>query len=102
MLAKGLGPLQGTQPEQPAEPTTVQHEMHGQLELLNQCSHPLQGQQISTTAFRMSTMAEAVELPMLSGPKTADTAAEMGLLQRLINQAPAERSPRDSPGSRVR
>ena len=47
-------------------------------------------------------MAEAVELPMLSGPKTADTAAEMGLLQRLINQAPAERSPRDSPGSRVR
>ena len=102
VLAKRLGPLQGPQPEQSAEPTTVQHEMHGQLKLLHQCGHPLQGQQISTTAFGMATMAEAVELPMLSGPKTADSAAEMGLLQRLISQDPAERRPSERPGSRVR
>ena len=76
--------------------------MNGQLQLLHQACHPLQGQQVSTTALGMTTMAEAVELPVLSGPKPAGAAAEMGLLQRLISQAPADRSPSDRPGSRVR
>ena len=102
VLAKGLGPLQGTQPEQPTEPSSIQHQMHGQLQLLHQAGHPFQGQQVSTTALWMTTMAEAVELSVLSGPEPSGASAEMGLLQRLSSQAPAARSPSDRPGSRVR
>ena len=69
---------------------------------VHQYGHPLQGQQVSAAALGMTTVAEAVELSLLAGPQAAGPAAEMGLLQRLISQAPAERRPSERPGSRVR
>ena len=75
MLAKGLRPLQGTQPEQPTEPASIQNQMHGLLQLLHQAGHPLQGQQVRNTALGMTTMAEAVELSELSGPKPSGAPA---------------------------
>ena len=50
----------------------------------------------------MTAMAQSLQLVLLAGAQTAAAPAEVGLLQRLSNQAPAERSPRESPGKRVR
>ena len=59
-------------------------------------------EQISPRAFGMAAMAQSIQLAMLLGAKTSGAAGEVSLLQRPSSQAPAERSPRDRPGSRVR
>ena len=102
VLPQGLRSGQGAEPEQATQPPAIQHQMHGQLQLQHQVRHPLQGEQVGAVVFRVAPVAEAIELAMLSRAQAPGPAAEMGLLQRFSSQAPAERSPRDSPGIRVR
>ena len=59
-------------------------------------------EQISPRALGMAAMAQSIQLTMLLWAKTSGAAGEVSLLQRPSSQAPAERSPRDRPGSRVR
>ncbi len=76
--------------------------MQGHLEIQNQIRQSFEAQQIGPAALRMTTMTQALQLTLLAGAQTAAAPSQVGLLQRLSNQAPAERSPRDSPGRRVR
>ena len=76
--------------------------MQGHLEIQNQIRQSFEAQQIGPAAFRMTTMTQALQLTLLAGAQTAAAPSQVGLLQRLSNQAPAERSPRDNPGRRVR
>jgi hypothetical protein len=50
----------------------------------------------------MAALTEAIELTLLAVTQAFGAATEMGLFQRFSNQAPAERTPRDRPGMRVR
>ena len=76
--------------------------MQGHLEIQNQIRQSFEAQQIGPAALRMTPMTQALQLTLLAGAQTAAAPSQVGLLQRLSNQAPAERSPRDSPGRRVR
>ena len=72
------------------------------LELRDEISQTLQGEQISANALGVTAMAQPVELTLLFGAKSSGAASEVSLFQRPSSQAPAERSPRARPGSRVR
>ena len=76
--------------------------MQGHLEIQNQIRQSFEAQQIGPAALRMTPMTQALQLTLLAGAQTAAAPSQVGLLQRLSNQAPAERSPRDNPGRRVR
>ena len=76
--------------------------MQGHLEIQNQIRQSFEAQQIGPAALRMTPMTEALQLALLAWAQTAAAPSQVGLLQRLSNQAPAERSPRDNPGRRVR
>ena len=76
--------------------------MQGHLEIQNQIRQSFEAEQIGPAALRMTTMTQALQLTLLAGAQTAAAPSQVGLLQRLSNQAPAERSPRDNPGRRVR
>ena len=102
VLQRGIATRERPQPEQATQATAVQHQMQGHLQIENQIGQAFEAQQISAAIFRMTAMAEALQLTLLAGAQTAAAPAEVGLLQRPSNQAPAERSPRDSPGRRVR
>ena len=76
--------------------------MQGDLQLQHHCRQSFQGKQISSAPLRMTALAQTVELALLAVAQPFGASAEMGLFQRFRNQAPAERRPRESPGSRVR
>jgi hypothetical protein len=50
----------------------------------------------------MAALTEAIELTLLAATQAFGASTEMGLFQRFSNQAPAERTPTDRPGMRVR
>ena len=102
MLQRRIASGEGAQPEQAAEATAVEHQMQWHLQIQHQLRQAFQAQQIGAAVFGMTAMAQALQLTLLAGAQTATAPPEMGLLQRLSNQAPAERSPRERPGSRVR
>ena len=102
MLQRRIASSEGAQPEQAAEPTAVEHQMQWHLQIQHQFRQAFEAQQIRAAVFGMTAMAQALQLALLAGAQTAAAPAEVGLFQRLSNQAPAERRPRESPGSRVR
>lgn len=72
------------------------------LEFEAELGQAFQGEQVSPAAFRMAAMAEAFKLTLLAWTQATGSSAEVRLLQRPSNQAPADRSPRVAPGRRVR
>ena len=76
--------------------------MKWHLQIQHQIRQTFKAQQIGAAVFGMTAMAQAVQLALLAGAQPAAAPSEVRLLQRLSNQAPAERSPRESPGRRVR
>ena len=102
MLQWRIATAEGTQPEQAAEATAIQDQMQWHFQIQNQIGQPFEAQEIGAAVFGMTAMAQALQLALLAWAQTATAPSEMGLLQRLSNQAPAERSPRERPGSRVR
>ena len=76
--------------------------MQGLFEVVCDVAEALQRHQVSNSSFRMTAMAEAFQLTLLSRAKPSGSASEMGLFQRPSSQAPAERNPSERPGSRVR
>lgn len=76
--------------------------MQGLLELGGEFGQAFKGEQIAASVLRMTPVAEPFQLTQLGWPQPACASCEVSLLQELNNQAPAERSPRDSPGMRVR
>ena len=102
MLQQGFGAGQWSNPEQSTKPASIQNEMQRLFQLLRQISQPFEGEQISPDAFGMTPMAQPIQLAMLLGAKSSGAAGELSLFQRPSSQAPAARSPSDSPGSLVR
>ena len=76
--------------------------MQWHLQIQHEICKAFEAQQIGAAVFGMTAMAQALQLPLLAWAQTTATPAEMGLLQRFSNQAPAERKLSESPGRRVR
>ena len=72
------------------------------LQLATEVGQPLKRQQVGTVAFRMAAVTQAFQLALLAGAQSLGASAEVGLLHRPSNQAPADRRPREAPGMRVR
>ena len=102
MLQQRIAASERPQPEQAAEATAVQNQMQWHFQIQHQLGQAFEAQQIGAAVFRMTAMAQPLQLPLLARAQTTATPAEVRLLQRFNNQAPAERRPRESPGSRVR
>ena len=102
MLQRRIAAGERAQPKQAAEATAVQHQMQWHFQIQHEICKAFEAQQIGAAVFGMTAMAQALQLPLLAGAQTTATPAEMGLLQRFSNQAPAERKLRESPGRRVR
>ena len=76
--------------------------MHGQFQLVHQSSQALESEQVGPAVFGMASLTQPIELTQLTWTQAFDSSAEVSLSQRFSSQAPAERSPKDIPGRRVR
>ena len=76
--------------------------MEGLFELAHEFCESFQGQQVGAAGFRMAAMAESIEQAVLFGAEPPGSSSEVRLLQRPSSHAPADLSPRDKPGRRVR
>ena len=102
MLQQGFGAGQWPNPEQPTEPASIKNEMQSLFQLHGQISQTFKGEQISPDAFRMTAMAQTIQLAMLFGAKSSCATGEVSLFQRPSSQEPAARNPSERPGSLVR
>ena len=102
MRLQWVGSVEWSDPQQPAEAATIQHQMQGLFQFQGHVRQPFQGQQVGTAGLRMAAVTEPFELTLLSRAKAPGASCEVGLLQRPSNQAPADLSPRARPGNRVR
>ena len=68
LLSQLVGARQGAQPVQAAETATIEHQVHRQLQFIDQPSQPLQGEQISTAVLRVAALAEPIQLTLLTRP----------------------------------
>ena len=66
--AQLVGAHQRAQPKQAAEAAAVEHQVHRQLQFIDQSSQPLQGEQISTAVLRVAALAEPIQLTLLTRP----------------------------------
>jgi hypothetical protein len=96
------GLRQGAHPEQPAEATAINEEMQGLIDIDHQFGKPLEGERVSPHGLRMATVAKAFGLAQLRRTQPFGAPGQMGLFQRLSNQAPADRRPRDALGRRAK
>lgn len=76
--------------------------MQGHLQFQNLFGESLERQQIGPPAFGMTSLAQSFQQTLLAGAKPSGAPGEMSLLQRDASQAPADRTPKESPGNRVR
>ena len=76
--------------------------MQGYLQFQNLLGESLERQKVGPSAFGMTPLAQTFQETLLAGAKPSGTPAGMSLLQRDASQAQAERTPRESPGNRVR
>ena len=102
MRLQWVGSVEWSDPQQPAEAATIQHQMQGLFQFQGHVRQPFQGQQVGTIGFRMATVTEPFELTLLCRAKAPGASSEVGLLQRPSSQAPADFRPRARPGNRVR
>ena len=102
MLLQRIAAGERPQPEQAAEATAIQHQVQWHLQIQHQLGQAFEAQEIGAAVFGMTAMTQPLQLPLLARAQTTATPAEVRLLHRFKNQAPAERRPREIPGRRVR
>ena len=65
MRQQGVGSVERSDPQQPAEATTVQHQMQGLFEFEGHVRQPFQSQKVCTAGLRMAAVAEPFKLTLL-------------------------------------
>jgi hypothetical protein len=101
MVQGGVFAREGAKPEESAKAPSINDQVQWGLEFQHKLTKALQGEQFEAV-LRMAALTEAIELTLLAATQAFGAATEMGLFQRFSNQAPAERTPMDRPGMRVR
>ena len=101
MVQGGVVAGEGAQPKQSAQAPSINDQVQWGLEFQHKLTQALQGEQLEAVLW-MAALTEAIELTLLAATQAFDAATEMRLFQRFNNQAPAERTPTDRPGIRVR
>ena len=101
MVQGGVVAREGAEPKESAQATTINDQVQWGLEFQHELTQPFQGEQLQPI-LGMAALTEAIELTLLAVTQAFGAATEMGLFQRFSNQAPAERTPTDRPGMRVR
>ena len=102
MAVQSVGFSQGANPEQATDAPVVNQQMQGLIQFLGQFGNPLQCEDISAGSVGMATVAEALQLLELRWAQPSGSSSQVSLSQGLTSQAPAARSPSESPGRRVR
>ena len=101
MVQGGVVAREGAKPQQSSKAPSINDEVQWGLEFQHKLTQAFQGEQFEAV-LRMAALTEAIELTLLAATQAFGAATEMGLFQRFSNQAPAERTPTDRPGMRVR
>ena len=101
MVQRGVVARERAEPQESAQATTINDQMQWGLEFQHKLTQALQGEQLEAVLW-MAALTEAIELTLLAATQAFGAATEMSLFQRFSNQAPAERTPTDRPGIRVR
>ena len=101
MVQGGVVAREWAEPKQSAQAPSINDQVQWGLEFQHKLTQALQGEQLKPVLW-MAALTEAIELTLLAATQAFGAATEMGLFQRFSNQAPAERTPTDRPGMRVR
>ena len=101
MVQGGVVAREGAEPKESAKAPSINDQVQWGLEFQHKLTQAFQGEQFEAV-LRMAALTEAIELTLLAATQAFGAATEMGLFQRFSNQAPAERTPTDRPGIRVR
>ena len=101
MVQGGVVAREGAKPQESTKAPSINDQVQWGLEFQHKLTQAFQGEQFEAV-LRMAALTEAIELTLLAATQAFGAATEMGLFQRFSNQAPAERTPTDRPGIRVR
>jgi hypothetical protein len=101
MVQGGVVAREGAKPQESTKAPSINDQVQWGLEFQHKLTQAFQGEQFEAV-LRMAALTEAIELTLLAATQAFGAATEMGLFQRFSNQAPAERTPTDRPGMRVR
>ena len=101
MVQGGVVAREGSEPQESAKAPSINDQVYWGLEFQHKLTQAFHGEQFEAV-LRMAALTEAIELTLLAATQAFGAATEMGLFQRFSNQAPAERTPTDRPGIRVR
>ena len=101
MVQGGVVVREGAKPQESAKAPSINDQVQWGLEFQHKLTQAFQCEQFETV-LRMAALTEAIELTLLAATQAFGAATEMGLFQRFSNQAPAERTPTERPGIRVR
>ena len=101
MVQGGVVAREGAKPQESTKAPSINDQVQWGLEFQHKLTQALQGEQLQPVLW-MAALTEAIELTLLAATQAFGAATEMGLFQRFSNQAPAERTPTERPGIRVR
>ena len=101
MVQGGVVAREGAKPQESAKASSINDQVQWGLEFKYKLTQAFQGEQLQPVLW-MAALTEAIELTLLAATQAFGAATEMGLFQRFSNQAPADRTPTDRPGMRVR
>ena len=101
MVQGGVVAREGAKPQESTKAPSINDQVQWGLEFQHKLTQAFQGEQFEAVLW-MAALTEAIELTLLAATQAFGAATEMGLFQRFSNQAPAERTPTDRPGMRVR
>ena len=101
MVQGGVVAREGAKPQESTKAPSINDQVQWGLEFQHKLTQAFQGEQLKPVLW-MAALTEAIELTLLAATQAFGAATEMGLFQRFSNQAPAERTPTDRPGMRVR
>ena len=101
MVQGGVVAREGAKPQESTKAPSINDQVQWGLEFQHKLTQAFQGEQFEAV-LRMAALTEAIELTLLAATQAFGAATEMRLFQRFSNQAPAERTPTERPGIRVR
>ena len=101
MVQGGVVAREWAEPKQSAQAPSINDQVQWGFEFQHKLTQSFQGEQLKSFLW-MAALTEAIELTLLAATQAFGAATEMRLFQRFSNQAPAERTPTDRPGIRVR
>ena len=101
MVQGGVVAREGSEPQESAKAPSINDQVQWGFEFQHKLTQSFQGEQLKPVLW-MAALTEAIELTFLAATQAFGAATEMGLFQRFSNQAPADRTPTERPGIRVR